>query len=82
MKEAFGIKRRTPRFKPTRPPRRRRRRRQRRVQRGDGRPEARRGEGAEETEEEGEIQKRMATFIPSAPAQGFLENGPESSAPA
>ena len=24
----------------------------------------------------------MATFIPSAPAQGFLENGPESGAPA
>ena len=31
---------------------------------------------------EGEIQKRIATFIPSAPAQGFLENGPESGAPA
>ena len=37
---------------------------------------------ARTAEDEGEIQKRMATFIPSAPAQGFLENGPESSAPA
>ena len=33
-------------------------------------------------EDEGEIQQRMPPFITSAPARGFLGNGPESGAPA